>query len=364
MSNKNWVSIKDRPHYFSRNGKVMYKHSFVNPEGKSQQLYAPTKKEWELKKLEIEKNYKIVAGLDKDYSKATFQDMYQLWLEDAETYKVATLTRKKEFMNGKILPTFKDTVVSKVTAHQIENFYKAIEKNHTLKQVEETHRVLNQFFNFLINRQKCISVNPIPKHLIDGYKRRINNIKKEEQILEKAQRYSIPVLIDEAYWGFCPHSAFDLLDSYENLIIVRTFSKTAGLAGLRIGYTLSSKKIASLLYKFRPMYEVNSVAILFALNILDNWNIVDDYIAETENGKRWFLQELGNMSFRTIDTCTNFIHVDFGKDRDNILRLFKENDILIRGGLGVKGYENYIRISIGAITEMRKITDCILSRLV
>ena len=185
-----------------------------------------------------------------------------------------------------------------------------------------------------------------------------------EQILEKAQRYSIPVLIDEAYWGFCPHSAFDLLNSYENLIIVRTFSKTAGLAGLRIGYTLSSKKIASLLYKFRPMYEVNSVAILFALNILDNWNIVDDYIAEAENGKRWLLQELGNMSFRTIDTCTNFIHVDFGKDRDNILRLFKENDILIRGGLGVKGYENYIRISIGAITEMRKITDCILSRLV
>ena len=178
-------------------------------------------------------------------------------------------------------------------------------------------------------------------------------------ILEKAKRYSIPVLVDEAYWGFCPHTAFDLLKSYENLIIVRTFSKTAGLAGMRIGYAVSSKRITWLMYKFKQMYEVNSIAVLFASEILDNWQVVEEYIDNTEKGKRWLLQELENVSFKTIDTKTNFIHVDFGEYKDNILRLFEEKNILIRGFLNAKGYENYTSITIGPIPEMENVINCI-----
>ncbi len=178
-------------------------------------------------------------------------------------------------------------------------------------------------------------------------------------ILEKARKYSIPVLIDEAYYGFCPYTTVDMLESFNNLIITRTFSKAAGLAGLRIGYIISNEEVLSLLYKFRPMYEVNSIAVLFASEILDNWQVVEEYIDNTEKGKRWFLQELENVSFKTIDTKANFIHVDFGKHKDNILRLFEEKNILIRGFLNVKGYENYTRITIGPKLEMEKMIGCI-----
>ena len=179
------------------------------------------------------------------------------------------------------------------------------------------------------------------------------------RILEKAKRYSIPVLIDEAYWGFCPHTTFELLSSYENLIITRTFSKSAGLAGLRIGYTISSKKIASLLYKFRPMYEVNSVAILFASNILDNWSVVDEHIKQIDEGKRYLIKELNTLSLRTIDTWTNFIHVDFSTAKEQMLLCFSEKGILIKGGIGVSGFDNYIRITTGNIEEMKKVIDSV-----
>jgi histidinol-phosphate aminotransferase len=178
-------------------------------------------------------------------------------------------------------------------------------------------------------------------------------------VLEKARKFLVPVLIDEAYYGFCPYTAIDLLKSFNNLIITRTFSKTAGLAGMRIGYAVSSKRITWLMYKFKQMYEVNSIAVLFASEILDNWQVVEEYIDNTEKGKRWLLQELENVSFKTIDTKANFIHVDFGKYKDNILRLFEEKNILTRGFLKVKGYENYTSITIGPKFEMESVINYI-----
>ncbi len=78
-----------------------------------------------------------------------------------------------------------------------------------------------------------------------------------------------------------------------------------------------------------------------------------------EKGKRWLLKELENVSFKTIDTKANFIHVDCGKYKDNILRLFEENNMLIHDGPNVKGFENYARITTGPKLEMEKVVDCV-----
>lgn len=178
-------------------------------------------------------------------------------------------------------------------------------------------------------------------------------------ILERAKGFSIPVLIDEAYYGFCSYTVIDLLKSHDNLIITRTFSKTAGLAGLRIGYIVADKSLARLLYRFRPMYEVNSIAVLFASEILDNWGIVDEYIKATDEGKKYLIKELNALSFKTIDTYANFIHVNFGSNREKILKGFERDRVLIKGKLDVKGFEGYTRISVGNIDEMKKVVKSI-----
>lgn len=180
-----------------------------------------------------------------------------------------------------------------------------------------------------------------------------------EEILKKASALGIPVLIDEAYYGFCPHTAIHMLGDYDNLIITRTFSKTAGLAGLRIGYIAAPPALAKILYKFRPMYEVNSIAVLFANELLNRWEVVDDYIKATSEGKKYLISELNKLSFKTIDTFTNFIHADFGIYKSKILEGFRRDKILVRGSLSVKGFENYTRISVGNTEEMKKVIESI-----
>ena len=69
------------------------------------------------------------------------------------------------------------------------------------------------------------------------------------------------LIIDEAYFHFCKITAKDLIKKFDNLIIVRTFSKAFGLAGLRVGYCISNKKIIDLLKSIKPNYELNNINI-------------------------------------------------------------------------------------------------------
>jgi histidinol-phosphate aminotransferase len=168
-----------------------------------------------------------------------------------------------------------------------------------------------------------------------------------EEILERALNYRVPVLIDEAYYGFCPHTALGLMGNYPNMIITRSFSKITGMAGLRVGYAVGHPEVISLLTKFRPMYEVNAVGVVFACKILDNWKIAKTYGDQTIEGREWFSSFLKGCGFPVVDTETNFLHVDFGKWKDDILTALNDNGILARGMLNVRGYENYTRISVG-----------------
>lgn len=168
-----------------------------------------------------------------------------------------------------------------------------------------------------------------------------------KEILEKALNYRVPVLIDEAYFGFCPHTAAGLMGDYPNLIITRSFSKITGMAGLRVGYAMGDLEIISLLTKFRPMYEVNSVGVVFACKILDNWEIAEAYGRQTIEGRELFSSFLKGCGFLVVDTETNFLHVDFGPRKGEILSAMNERGILVRGMLNVPGYKNYTRFSVG-----------------
>lgn len=170
---------------------------------------------------------------------------------------------------------------------------------------------------------------------------------KVDKILQKAATYRVPVLIDEAYFGFHPYTALELLSEYKNLIVTRSFSKITGMAGLRVGYAIGNPEVISLLTKFRPMYEVNSVGIHFANKILDHWAVAEDYGNRTIEGRNRFVSFLKDCGFPVVNTETNFIHVDFGPLKEEILEILAAKGILVRGMLNIPGYENYTRFSVG-----------------
>ena len=180
-----------------------------------------------------------------------------------------------------------------------------------------------------------------------------------EEMLGRALSYQVPVLIDEAYYGFCQNTAVGLMGKYPNMIITRSFSKITGMAGLRVGYAMGQPEVISLLTKFRPMYEVNAVGLVFACKILDSWDIAETYGRQTIEGREKFSSFLKGCGFPVVDTETNFLHVDFGALKKPILDALASDGILVRGMLNISGFENYTRFSVGPWEVISRVAEII-----
>ena len=174
-------------------------------------------------------------------------------------------------------------------------------------------------------------------------------------ILKKSKKLNIPVLIDEAYEGFYRPSCLKLIKKFSNLIILRTFSKSFGLAGLRAGYLISNKSLIKELYKYKPMYEINSAASKAVLFLLKNQRYVKDYINKTSIGKSFFERELKKHGIPFLKTYANFIHIKLGTKKKKIERELKKIKILTRKGPGVNGYEDYLRVTLGPTKQMKNV---------
>ncbi len=163
------------------------------------------------------------------------------------------------------------------------------------------------------------------------------------------------VVIDEAYVDFGAESCLPLLDKYDNVLIVRTFSKSRALAGARLGFAIASKEIIDDLNRIKfstNPYNVNRITLKVGAAAIDS----DDYfmnncqrIAKTREKTT---SELIALGFDVIPSKANFIFARYQKinGRDLYLKL-KEKGILIRH-FGKERISDYIRITIGSETEM------------
>ena len=112
--------------------------------------------------------------------------------------------------------------------------------------------------------------------------------------------------------AFIKTHLLNFLKRFKNLIILRTFSKAIGMAGIRAGYIISDTKNIKRLYSFRPMYEISSVSCLAIKEILKNYRLVNQYINDTNKGKKYLIHELKKLNLKNFKTFSNFILVDFG----------------------------------------------------
>jgi histidinol-phosphate aminotransferase len=170
----------------------------------------------------------------------------------------------------------------------------------------------------------------------------------------------VPVLVDEAYYEFTGQTVAPLMEQYPNLMVLRTFSKWAGLAGLRIGYGLFPPKIAGYLMSIKEPYCVNAAAMVAVRETLKDIDYlmanVKTIIAERQ---RLFtgLEKLGWL--RPYPSQANFIlcAVEKGSAAD-LQRELEERGILVRY-FDQPLLRNCIRISVGRPAD----TDILLKTL-
>lgn len=168
------------------------------------------------------------------------------------------------------------------------------------------------------------------------------------------------VVIDEAYVDFGGQSALPLVDKYENLLVVQTFSKSRSLAGLRIGYAFGQPKIIKYLndakFSFNS-YTMNMPTLELGALAIEDRAYFEETTAKVIATREWTKKELAKRGFTFGDSKTNFI---FAKHesvaRDEIFNKLRENKILVRAFNGER-IKDYLRISIGTDEEMKCVMD-------
>lgn len=160
----------------------------------------------------------------------------------------------------------------------------------------------------------------------------------------------ILVILDEAYGDFADDINYpdgvEYVRKGKNVIVLRTFSKLYGLAGLRIGFAIAKEDLINCLYQVRDPFPVNRLAQVAALTTLNDYNHIKHSIQLIHQGRKYFYKELNRLGFNYVPSQANFIFVDFGKDSNEVSKELLKEGIIIRGGR-MWGYPNFARITIG-----------------
>lgn len=170
-----------------------------------------------------------------------------------------------------------------------------------------------------------------------------------------AQNPDVIVIIDEAYVDFAGRSALELIDRYNNLIVVQTFSKARSMAGMRIGYAISNPALIKYLndvkYSFNS-YTLNQTALICGAEAVKDKAYFEECVHKIIDTREWAKEELKNLGFSCLDSQANFIfamHPEY--EGRELFEALKEQDIYVRFW-GSRRIEQYLRITVGTREEM------------
>jgi histidinol-phosphate aminotransferase len=161
------------------------------------------------------------------------------------------------------------------------------------------------------------------------------------------------VIIDEAYMEFFDESQsmIDQINTFENIIVARTFSKAYGLANARLGFVLANNNIIQILLKVKLPYSVNGFSIDLGLRALQKSSKVDSFIQNTIIERQRLFEELSKLPLKVYTSNANFL---FLKSYTNLQEKLLEYGILIRS------FNNgFYRITVGTKKENKKVIQAL-----
>lgn len=172
--------------------------------------------------------------------------------------------------------------------------------------------------------------------------------------LEKVPAH-IPVVIDEAYFEFCaastvpegeeaPLNGMDIYRDYENVIILRTFSKAQGLAGLRVGYSISHPQITQHLRVAATPFAVTALAEAAAIASIEHEDAVMERVSHLVAERERVTARLRELGYDFPSTYANFVWLPLGERTGEFVQLMSEHALSVRA-FGTEG----VRVSIGEV---------------
>ena len=168
--------------------------------------------------------------------------------------------------------------------------------------------------------------------------------------------------LDEAYIEFLddPPPSIEYAMKH-NVVLLRTFSKIVGLAGLRIGYGIAQKECIALLQKVRQPFNVNAVAQAGALAALDDTAHIRKTKTMTRRGLAYLEKEFKRLKLEFVPSCANFVLVRVG-DGDKVFRGLQRRGVIVRPMRGYKMPE-WVRVTVGLPEENRRFIKALREEL-
>ena len=176
-----------------------------------------------------------------------------------------------------------------------------------------------------------------------------------ERFLARVPGHVVAVL-DEAYFEFAEHFAalrkikysnsLDYIRQGASVVVLRTFSKAHGLAGLRVGYGLGPAELLGYCARMRNTFSVSSVAQVAAMAALDDEYHIQHVVQNNALQSRVLTQELSALGYRAVPTAANFVFCDLGEDAAAFANCLQDEGVAVRP-LGHWGAATCIRVTIG-----------------
>ena len=178
----------------------------------------------------------------------------------------------------------------------------------------------------------------------------------------------VVVVLDEAYYEFASHFAalrgivysksLDYVRQGFGVVVLRTFSKAHGLAGLRVGYGLGPAELLAYCARMRHTFSVSSVAQSAALAAVEDKDYIKQVIATNALEAELMAEELSRLGYLVTPTSANFLYCNLGTDALEFARRLRDEGVSVRP-LGLWGAPNSIRVSIGMPEQNRLFRNAI-----
>lgn len=214
------------------------------------------------------------------------------------------------------------------------------------------------------------------KHDLDGFIEKINdntkiiyicnpnnpvgNILNKEEIDKFVAKVpeDVVIVFDEAYYDYAKVNpeypeTLDILAKRPNTVILRTFSKVAGIAGVRVGYALTTKEIAAQMSKVKDVFNVNVLAQAAALGALEDADHIEKTVKLNYESLRMIEKYCDENDFEYIKSNANFMFMNVNTHSKPVFEELMKKGIIIRPGYLWK-WDNWLRVSTGTIEQTEK----------
>jgi histidinol-phosphate aminotransferase len=184
------------------------------------------------------------------------------------------------------------------------------------------------------------------------------NIFPKNELIKILDAFGGIVILDEAYAEFSNYTYIDLVDKYDNLIVLKTLSKAFGIAGMRVGYALLPEWVKKACLKVATPFSIGYLSIEAAYGALNDLEYLKCVVDKIKKGRR-YLED--NIPFKTFPSEANFVLVDVSPlESSFVMEELMKKGLIVRDCSSFRGIgKNFIRVSVGREEDNRRVVDAL-----